>query len=355
MNTSHDSGLYRLIDANADRAAEALRVVGDIARFILCDKKSAELCKKIRSEFWASYASVPGLQQKGLANRDSVGDVGRSFGSNAHQDVCQILKSNIHRAQESFRVLEEAFRSIDQTASKKISTFRYQCYDIEPPMMQAMDIWSLQQKLDFGLYVVLGSEFSNGRDFIEVAEKAILGGAGAVQLRDKQMGKRELLQWAKRLRELTAKHNTTFIINDHIDIALSVEADGVHLGQGDFPVAEARRVMGPRFIIGASTHSVDQAKQAIDDGCSYFNIGPIFHTQTKKLTQPPVGLELVREISLQIDFPFTVMGGIKLQHVQSLLECGARRIAVVTAVIGVDDIEEAARAFCDEIAKCAKP
>ncbi|MDP8245951.1 MAG: thiamine phosphate synthase [Candidatus Hinthialibacter antarcticus] len=354
MNTPHDSGLYRLIDANADRTAEALRVVGDIARFILDDQEIAGRCKAIRSEFWAVYASVPGLQQKGLASRDSVGDVGREFPSIAHQDVSQVLKSNIHRAQESLRVLEEAFRSIDQAASQKISTFRYQCYDIEPPMMQAMDSWSLQQKLDFGLYVVLGSEFSNGRDFLEVAEKAMRGGAGAIQLRDKQMGKRELLQWAKRLRELTAQYGATFIINDHIDIALTVEADGIHLGQGDFPIAEARRIMGPRFIIGASTHSVDQAKQAIDEGCSYFNVGPVFSTQTKKLTITPVGLELVREISSQFEFPFTVMGGIKLEHVGSLIECGARRIAVVTAVVGVDDIEAAARAFCDEIAQHVK-
>lgn len=349
MNLSHDSGLYRLIDANADRTAEALRVVGDIARFVLDDKSSAERCKILRSEFWAMYSSIPGLQQKGLASRDSVGDVGRQFQSTSHQDANQVLMANLHRAQESLRTLEETLRTIDQSASQKASALRYQCYDIEPPLMEKMQQWSLQQKLNFGLYVVLGREFSKGRDFVEVAEKAIQGGAGAIQLRDKEMGKRELLDWAKKLRKITAQHNVTFIINDHIDIALAVEADGVHLGQGDFPVAEARRIMGPRFIIGASTHSVEQAKQAIDEGCSYFNVGPIYSTQTKKLTQPPVGPELVQEVSSKLNFPFTVMGGIKLHNVDPLLESGARRIAVVTAIISEDDIAGAARAFCDKI------
>ncbi len=338
-----------MIDANADRAAEALRVIGDIARFILDDKTTAEMCKAMRSEFWAVYSSVPGLQQKSLACRDSIGDVGREFRSDAHQDVSKILQSNLHRAQESFRVLEEAFRTVDQSVSNKLSSLRYQCYDIEPSLMNRMEDWSLQHKLDFGLYVVLGSEFSNGRGFIEVAEKAIRGGAGAIQLRDKEMDKRDLFEWAKRLRDLTAKQGVAFIINDHIDIALAVDADGVHLGQGDFPVVDARRIMGPRYIIGASTHSIDQAKQAVQDGCSYFNVGPVFSTQTKQLAHPPVGLDLVKNVSETFDFPFTVMGGIKLHHVQSLLDAGARRIAVVTAVISEDDIESAARSFSELI------
>ncbi|MBD3267324.1 thiamine phosphate synthase, partial [bacterium] len=152
-----------------------------------------------------------------------------------------------------------------------------------------------------------------------------------------------ILEWAYRLRELTRENNVTFIINDHLDIAQAVDADGVHLGQDDFPIKEARRITGPEFILGASTHSVEEAKRAVDDGASYINIGPIFTTGTKKNVMDAVGPNLITEVTSQVDIPFTVMGGIKKQNVQEVLKRGARRIAVVTAVVGADDIAGAAR------------
>lgn len=344
------NSLLRMIDANADRAAEALRVVGDICRFILDDKHLAASWREMRGKLWHSYSSIPGLQIEALKNRDSIGDTGRSFASSSYQDVVSIARSNIHRAQESFRTLEECMRSVAPDLSSSFSQLRYQCYDLEPATIQRLDIWSMRQKLDFGLYVVLGNEFANGRDFVEVTEKAIAGGVGAIQLRDKEMTSRELLPWAYKLREITAKNNVTFLINDHIELAMAVDADGVHVGQADFPVAEARRILGPQKIIGASTHSVEQAKQSIADGCSYFNIGPIFPTGTKKTAVDPVMPQLIADVVKEIpNFPFTVMGGIKLHHVDELMQQGARRLAVVTAVIAQDDITAAAQAFCDKM------
>lgn len=344
------NSLLRMIDANADRAAEALRVVGDLCRFLLNDHHLASSWREIRGALWKAYTAVPGLQSTALQNRDSEGDAGRTFLSGSYHDVLSIARSNIHRAQESFRALEECMRSVAPGAVSSFSQLRYQCYDLEPVTISALEIWLMKQKLDFGLYVVLGNEFANGRDFVEVTKKAIAGGAGAIQLRDKEMSSRELLSWAYQLREITAKHNVTFIINDHIELALAVDADGVHLGQSDFPVAEARRILGPQKIIGASSHSVEQAKQAIADGCSYFNMGPIYPTGTKKTGVAPVTPQLISDVLAAIpNHPFTVMGGIKLHHVDELLQRGARRIAVVTAVIAQDDITAAARAFCDKI------
>ncbi len=344
-----DSGLLRMLDANADRCAEALRVVGDIARFVLDDPESAQAWRTIRSELWKALSAVPRLQMKALQCRDSIGDVGRTFETQHHRDLLEQARVNIHRAQESLRVLEETMRGIDTTAVSTFTSLRYCCYDLEPPLIAKLSQWAHSKKLDFGLYVVLGDAFSRGRDFFEVAQKAIAGGAGAIQLRDKEMSKRELLNWAYRLRELTREHGVTFIINDHIDIALSVDADGVHLGQDDFPIPEARRITGPDFILGASTHSVEQARRAVQEGASYFNIGPIFSTQTKQGGIAPVGPDLITEIMSEVTHPFTVMGGIKIDNVEEVLQRGARRIAVVTAVIAADDITAAAQAFTNKI------
>lgn len=349
QNLSLDNGLYRMMDANADRAAEALRVVGDIARFILNDDRLAEALRSMRGEHWNLLRQVPGLQQKGLENRDSIGDVGRQFAAAKHQDVLNLTRSNMHRAQESFRCMEELMRTLAPELVSSFAQLRYRCYDIEPPMLAALQHWSLKEKLNFGLYVVLGREFSGGRDFYEVAEKAIAGGAGAIQLRDKEMPKREFLQWAYRLRDLTREHQVTFIINDHIDIAQAVDADGVHLGQDDFPIREARRVLGPHVIVGASTHNVEEARDAVEDGATYINIGPVFPTQTKKGVVNPVGPDLITQVTSVVKHPFTVMGGIKIHNVDEVLKRGAQRVAVVTAVVGEEDITGAARAFCEKI------
>lgn len=351
MNLSTDSGLYRLIDANADRAAEALRVVGDMTRFILDDAAFAERWRSIRGDFWRTYASIPGLQRKGWSNRDSVSDVGRSFAAAKHQDVHAMALSNIHRAQESFRVLEEAIRAVEPASASDMAALRYRCYDLEPPTLAALERWAHGRKLDFQLYVVLGAEFSKGRDFVDVTEKAIEGGAGCIQLRDKSLGKRDLLDWAYRLREITRKRGVTFILNDHLDIALAVGADGVHLGQGDLPIPEARRVAGPSFVIGASTHSVDQAKRAVDEGASYINIGPIFATGTKKTSVDPVSPDMITHVMRAVEHPYTVMGGINIENIDQVLKRGASRIAVVTAVVAADDIASAARALSERIAE----
>lgn len=344
-----DTGLYRMIDANADRAAEALRVVGDITRFVLDDDTLANSWRAIRSDLWKIISSVPGMQRRAVESRDSTGDVGRSFATKPHSGLIDLTRANIHRAQESFRVLEESFRSIDANACMEMSKLRYRCYDLEPRTFAKLDRWEHLKKLDFNLYVVLGREFSKGRDFDEVAIKAIDGGAGCIQLRDKEMSKRELLVWAYRLREITKERGVTFIMNDHLDIALAVEADGIHLGQDDFPIPEARRIAGPHFIIGASTHSLLEAGCAIEEGASYINIGPIFATQTKKGVAVPVGPEMITEVTSLIQHPFTVMGGIKLDTIDEVLKRGATRIAVVTAVVGADDITAAAQAFTDKI------
>ena len=211
--------------------------------------------------------------------------------------------------------------------------------------------------LDFHLYVVTGRAQSKGRDFVDVVKCALQGGAGCIQFREKQLPPRELLPVARDLLALCREHGATFIINDHIDVALAVEADGVHLGQDDFPLPEARRIIGDDMILGASTHSVEQARRAQAEGADLINIGPIFSTQTKQTPVRPVGVELITRVKNAINTPQTCMGGINADNVTQVVSAGAQRIAVVSAVVGAKDITAAAANLVHRIrqAKAGSP
>ncbi|WP_270171162.1 thiamine phosphate synthase [Paenibacillus sp. SYP-B4298] len=197
---------------------------------------------------------------------------------------------------------------------------------------------------DFRLYAITGESFHPGRDLIEVMEQAILGGVDIIQLRDKTGSKDEVLQKAKALRALTRKYNVTFIVNDDIDIALEAEADGVHLGQGDVQLQEARRLVGDK-IIGISTHAIEEALLAQEQGADYIGVGPVFPTKTKADVVDPVTVRYVREVSEQITIPFVAIGGIKLHNVDEVLAAGATRICAISEIVGSDDVKGTCEAF----------
>jgi len=187
------------------------------------------------------------------------------------------------------------------------------------------------------LYPVTDQGQSLGRPNDEVLEGIIKGGARIVQLRDKALPKRELHAMAVRFRKATGEAGVLLIINDHIDIALSAGADGVHLGQDDLPLEDARR-LAPDLIIGVSTHSLEQALAAQAGGADYVNIGPIFPTGTKATPVPPLGPAVIAAILPHLKIPFTVMGGISYDNIGRVLEAGASKVAVVTAVTKAQDI-----------------
>ena len=187
------------------------------------------------------------------------------------------------------------------------------------------------------IYPVISSEFCLKRDPIYVLQKIADGGAKIVQLREKNITKKDIAKLAERFREITLQNNMLLIINDHLDIALKVDADGVHLGQDDMNPAEAKK-LAPELIIGASTHSKEEALEAVKNRADNINIGPVFATATKSLPMAPLGPEAIQKISKLIDIPFTVMGGIKKHHIPELAAMGARRIAMVTAITEADDI-----------------
>lgn len=207
----------------------------------------------------------------------------------------------------------------------------------------------MKKKNDFHLYVLTGEQFYPGRSYLDVIEEAIKGGADCIQLREKNKSKKELLIMARALKELTSKYGVLFIVNDHIDIALAVDADGIHLGQDDLPLVEARRIVGPNKWIGISTHALAEAQTAEKDGADYIGVGPIYSTQTKVDVVQPVGLDYVREVVRNISIPFVAIGGIKPHNVDQVLESGAERVCVVSAIVGADDVEQAAKDFSERI------
>ncbi len=195
-----------------------------------------------------------------------------------------------------------------------------------------------------GLYLVTSQSLSGGRTTPQIVAAALAVGVGLIQLREKEMPNREFRALAAEIRAMTADAGALLIVNDDVDTALEVGADGAHLGLDDAPIAETRG-RAPDLILGASTHSVEEACKAQDEGASYINIGPLFETRTKAWGDAFLGFEGLREIAAVARVPFTVMGGIKRHHVPSLLSNGVTTIAVVTAITAADDPGAAARRF----------
>lgn len=194
------------------------------------------------------------------------------------------------------------------------------------------------------LYVIVDRSAIAGRDPAAVAEAAIRGGADVIQWRDKQASDVNFLAVARRLRELTQRTGTIFVVNDRVTVAQIVQADGVHLGHEDLPVQEVRSLVGSRMLIGRSIHSLKEAQEAQAAGADYLGVGPVCATPTKP-DYPVVGLDLIRQIKPVIRIPWVAIGGIDLQLLPLVLSAGATRIAVVRAVAGASDVEGAARAL----------
>ncbi len=346
--------IHRLVDANLDRVVEGLRVVGEVLRFVAEREDLTASVRNLRRKIVAAVKCIPQLQAKAIAARDSETDVGRNLPSGGYRDILDIAHANWSRVQESIRTLEEVSRAYIPGLASALGPLRYEAYVLEQATVTNLAQFALRSKLDFGLYVVLGQAQQQGRDFETVTRAAIAGGAGAIQLRAKELSKREILDWAKRLREITAEAGVTFLINDHLDVALASGADGVHLGQSDLPLPEARAIAGPDLIIGASTHSLEQALEAEAQGTTYLNVGPIFPTQTKVAGVPPVGPELIGQVLEHVKTPITCMGGINKSNINLVVEQGARRVAVVSAVVGAPDIAAAARELSGCIAAASQ-
>lgn len=204
--------------------------------------------------------------------------------------------------------------------------------------------------LQTDVYPVTCERLSGGRSNLEVLDAVIRGGARMIQLREKELSGRDLYRLALEFREITRRSEVLLIINDRLDIALAVDADGVHLGQDDLPVPAARK-LAPDLILGASTHSLEEALRAQGEGADYVNIGPIFPTNTKAGVKELLGPDAIAEIGPHLSIPFTVMGGINESNIDRVLEKGARRVAMVSAVTMAPDIAGTVKSFRERISR----
>ena len=199
------------------------------------------------------------------------------------------------------------------------------------------------------LHLVTDRSLSRGRSLVEVVREAVSGGVTCVQLREKECTTREFLHEAFLLAELLKPLGIPLIINDRVDIALAVGADGVHLGQRDMPIGYARQIGPPHWIIGISAESLGDALRAEGEGADYIGISPVFSTPTKSDTAAPLGLEGVRQIRSAVRIPLVAIGGIHHGNAMEVIRAGAAGLAVVSAIAGADSIRDAAAAIRNEI------
>ena len=204
------------------------------------------------------------------------------------------------------------------------------------------------KKLPSGLYLITDQYIVKGLSHIQIAEKALLGGVRFIQYREKQLSKRESYKIAQQLREITRKYNAVLIINDDVDIAMAVDADGIHLGQEDFPVQTARKILGNDKIIGLSTHSLKEAEEAQGSGADYIAIGPIFRSTTKDVREP-LGPDIIKEIKKISRLPVIAIGGINENNIEDIMKTGADGAAVISAIIKKKDITATVNGFIRKI------
>lgn len=208
-----------------------------------------------------------------------------------------------------------------------------------------------RKKLDFPLYCITAQNLSNGRNNIDVVKEMIAGGAKIIQYREKYREIKERFNECVEIKKLTEKAGVTFIINDNIDIALIVKPDGVHIGQDDLPIGEVRKLVGENMIIGLSTHSPEQAQQAVKDGADYIGVGPLFETHTKDNVCAPVGLDYLDYVVNNINLPYVAIGGIKEHNIDSVIEHGAKCVCLVSDIVSSTDIKQKVSSILKHINK----
>ena len=332
----------RIIDAAANRASEGLRVIEDYLRFSLDDGHLTKVCKSLRHDLTAALDVFSSIERH--AARETQSDVGTTVSLPAETvrgDATAVVLANFKRAQQSLRSLEEFAKTVAPQRAAALEQLRYRLYTLE----RAVDLTrsSLERLGEARLYVLVDGCKTAG-DLRHLVESLVAAGVSIIQLRDKNFSDRELLARARLVADATRGSRTLFIMNDRPDLALLSGADGVHLGQDELTVKDARRILGTGGLVGVSTHSVEQARAAVLDGASYIGVGPTFPSGTKDFARF-TGTELLQAVSGEIQLPAFAIGGITEENLPQVLAAGFRRVAVRHAVANADDPAAAARRF----------
>ncbi|MDR0535696.1 MAG: thiamine phosphate synthase [Puniceicoccales bacterium] len=334
--------MNRILDANLNRAAEALRVLEESARFVLAD---ASLAAALRDARHRLCRSLSARSDELLAARDTCNDPGAATPSAPvpRHELAEIISANSKRLQQALRVLAEYGADTGVTAG--FESLRYEAYTLEQRLHMGLKHLKKAALLaGRRLYLVTNSDaFGDDAAFLGAVESALRGGVDILQLREKKRPVREILRLGAELRRLCAGANALFIVNDRVDVALALEADGVHLGQDDMELSSARRLLPDGAIIGLSTHEPKQALAAVESGADYIGVGPIFATPTKP-GRAAAGVDYARWVAENLPGkPAFAIGGIHPGNLPDVLATGARRVAVVRSVMNAPSPEIAAR------------
>lgn len=317
----------RLQDANGNRAAEGLRVLEDIARFLFGDPDLARRLKDLRHE-------VRGCLVSGLASRDTDGDVGTGISTASEGEranLAALISANACRVQEALRVLEESAKLAGDTQAERLEACRYAAYTCERDLQARLPAAHLWQH---PLYVLVDLSLTD--DPVAVAAAAAAGGAGIVQLRAKDLSVRAYRDIAERMQSAVRAAGALFIVNDHVDVAVAIGADGVHVGQDDLAIRDVRRVVGPLMLIGLSTHTPEQVHAAQEEGADYLGMGPMFATTTKP-HEPERGAALLEAVRGQVRVPSYAIGGLNESRLRDLAPRLPHGAAVAGAVCRATD------------------
>jgi thiamine-phosphate pyrophosphorylase len=343
----------RIIDANCNRIGEGLRFLEDIARFVLNNAALSDQLKSMRHDL------VKSLSKFGVAllsERNSEADVGVNIKSvSQEQDLPSLVTANAKRVEEALRVVEELAKLPELSSvlrSKEFEQARFKLYGLEQELLSRILRKQKVARLT-GLYVIIDTEALGQKGEIDAASKAICGGARVIQLRDKHYSKGELLAIAQKLKDLCDKSDVLFIINDHLDIALAANADGLHIGQDDLPLSAVHKELPIDKIVGLSTHTLAQALKAEAEGADYIAVGSIFPSPTKKVATV-VSLEQLSQIKQAVSLPLVAIGGINKENIADVVAAGADAAAVINAVLTQENIEVATRQLVKKIEEKAE-
>ncbi len=355
---AHRDALLRIVDANANRAREALRVLEDLARFALDDPPLTADLKALRHALHHSLAPIDPSAL--LSARDTSGDVGTAIAAHdeyTRPSVASVARANAARLSESLRSLEETLKALDHPdLALAVEQARYRGYDLERRLVERLSPRSPQCRL----CVLVTESLCVHHPWTRVVELAVEGGADAIQLREKTFSDAELLARAKRLVELARAQGPVrplVVINDRPDIALLAGADAVHLGQTDLSVREARTIVGWRLSLGVSTSNLAQARRAKLDGADALGLGPMFRSTTKPkdhLAGPDYLRAVLADPELSA-LPHLAISGITADNAPTLASLGCRGIAVSGAICASPDPRAAARSLVNAITPPAAP
>jgi len=343
-----ERAVYRIIDANFNRAREALRVIEEFCRFALNSAPLTERAKQLRHELSSAIDKLDAALL--ISSRDTLGDVGvnRTVENQLRRaELKDCFTAACKRLTEALRALAEMTQTVNASVAQTIENLRYSAYTLEKDIVLFGDTTERFKRVR--LYIVITSNLP--ADVLSLTHKCVAGGADCVQLRAKEIEDDKLFALAVELVQICKADGVLSIINDRADIAVAAGADGVHLGQNDLAVEQARKLQLTPLIIGKSTHSPEQLCAACDERPAYVSLGPVFATGTKP-TAEPVGLDYVRQGTKELadtGIGHVAIGGITLDNVEEVLNAGAKAIAVCSAVTEVADPTTTCRALKEKI------